>query len=225
MIPKIIEKFRAKGDVKGLIRALRWENDYRQAAAKVLEEMNWQPDNLKAKTAYLIVKRKWDECVEIGTPAVKKLSNALEFEDMEIEDRRRIAKALGKIGDKRAIRPLFKIIGKDNWNVDKAAVNSLGKIGHKQAVRPLIAILEDERTGSDLLYWTVKALGEIGDIRALEPLKVAHKKQHYICGERDDDAIGPDDDLALGNITIEAIRKIALKRDGKTYNENDYKNS
>ena len=115
---------------------------------------------------------------------VKPLIEALEYKNEDV--RRASADALGKIGDKTAIEPLIQRLA-DVSSVRKAAVKSLnkmgetkwnawikgneedflrlGKSGEPKAVKVLIAGLEN---GDGEL--AAKALGELGDKQAVEPL-------------------------------------------------------
>ena len=74
------------------------------------------------------------------------------------------AGALGKIGDVRAVEPLIKAFGEGN----SSAAGALGKIGDGRAVEQLIKLLKDE--SSDVRRNTVKALGKIRDPRAIGPI-------------------------------------------------------
>jgi len=106
--------------------------------------------------------------------------------------------ALGKIGDDRAVEPLYKLHSKcdycfrkitaqslaeigepairhlinlledENKDVRISAAGALGKIRNAKAINPLIHSLEDKE--SDVLAAAIWALGEIGDKRAVEPL-------------------------------------------------------
>jgi len=55
---------------------------------------------------------------------IKKLKN-----DNWFVTRRAAAKALGKIGDTRAVKPLIKALEDENWDVRKAAAEALEKLG------------------------------------------------------------------------------------------------
>jgi HEAT repeat protein len=80
--------------------------------------------------------------------------------------------ALGELGDKRAVRPLIDILGGDDMADMAAAAKSLAQIGDRSAVEPLMAVLGDQ-THEDLDRWrwaVIGALGQLGDPRAVEPL-------------------------------------------------------
>ena len=54
------------------------------------------------------------------------------------------ARALGKIGDTRALEPLIAVLKNDKLNVRIDAAEALGNIGDTRAVESLIAALKDE---------------------------------------------------------------------------------
>ena len=118
-----------------------------------------------------------DHLVAIGKSAVEPLIKALEDEDV----RYYAADALGKIGDKRAIEPLIKLLRIEKWEFNDPSrfhcVDHLVAIG-KSAVEPLIKALEDE----DVRYYAADALGKIGDKRAVEPLLgILSSDNFYVC--------------------------------------------
>jgi HEAT repeat protein len=112
--------------------------------------------------------------------------------------KRHAAKALGKIGDRRAVNPLIRALeDEDEWvptlaeealvRIGKPAVGSfvevlgekniylrwraakaLGEIGDTWAVRPLIRVLNDK--DASVLRHAIQALGQIGDAKAVRPL-------------------------------------------------------
>ncbi|MBZ0318985.1 MAG: HEAT repeat domain-containing protein [Anaerolineae bacterium] len=63
----------------------------------------------------------------------------------EEDVRREAAKALGEIGDARAIQPLISVLNHSDWHVRDAAVEALGKIGDARAINPLLAALNDSQ--------------------------------------------------------------------------------
>lgn len=116
--------------------------------------------------------------------AVESLINVLKSPSND-SVKRKAAEALGKIGNKKAVEPLISALH-EGWVKDgghDSVVGALVKIG-KSAVEPLIISLGNEkRRVADLSYgneflhenhmgrfWSMRALGEIGDERAVEPL-------------------------------------------------------
>ena len=114
--------------------------------------------------------------------------------------RRDAAKALGELGDTRAVGPLTASLRDSHAHVSAEAAIALGKLGDTRAVEPLIGFLHSERATakalrelkhnalSDLSYTglkavenlvkehahvrasAVEALAKLGDSRAVEPL-------------------------------------------------------
>jgi HEAT repeat protein len=129
--PPDIEKLKAKGDIKGLVKALSY-------FGSSLDFRNREMDKIREASAV----------------------------------RRAAARALGQVGDPRAVEPLIATL--EHWgdaDVRKAAAEALVKIG-APAVEPLIAALKDE------VEWVRKAaawaLVKIG-APAVEPLIAALK--------------------------------------------------
>ncbi len=74
---------------------------------------------------------------------------------------------MGEIGSARAILYLISAFRKTWGGVDAYCAEALVKIG-RPAVKPLLRVID----GPDLntRYWSIEALGQIGDARATEPL-------------------------------------------------------
>jgi len=82
-----------------------------------------------------------------------------------------VCKALGQIGDERAVAPLIEVLEKSKDDDSrKTATTALGQIGDERAVMPLIKLLEDERTDGEVCTSIVVALGKIGGERVIEAL-------------------------------------------------------
>jgi len=129
--------------------------------------------------------------------AVDPLVTMLKDSDWHV--RQAAAEALGKIGDVRAVEPLITVLNVNEGDVRQAAVKALVKIGTPviepliayyaenettldvlekigaPAVVPLIAVLKDGYC--DMRQAAAKALGNIRDTRAVEPLIVALKDE------------------------------------------------
>ena len=67
-----------------------------------------EPRNDENSVQYYIAQKNFDKCVEIGAEAVDPLINALKGEDRDVSGS--AAEALGKIGDKRAVKALLLIL-------------------------------------------------------------------------------------------------------------------
>jgi HEAT repeat protein len=140
-----------KRAVEPLIAALRdGDSDVREAAAEGLDKLGWKPKDEKEKAIYLVAKKKWDDCVKIGTPAVEPLIGVLRDEGWTV--RKAAASALGKIGDKRAVEALIAALRDGDSDVREAAASALEKINPnwhtteeaKKQVPEFIAALRDK---------------------------------------------------------------------------------
>jgi HEAT repeat protein len=146
-------------------------------------------------TAVLLLGRTCDRTRAQDVPRLIRLLNS-EDEDMRLA----AAIALGWIGDCRAVEPLLAMLGDNDALVRKVAVDSLGlvgdaravegigdvlkgdaveenrasaawalgRIGGEQSLGLLIGALSDK--GGEVRYAAVTALGDMKDIRALQPL-------------------------------------------------------
>lgn len=131
----------------------------RESAAKALRRIGWQPGKDQNGAWYWIAMCNWEECVGIGVAAVEPLCAALEFKNEYL--RKEAAKALGKIGDMRAVDPLIAALKCTDRNHDlrSEAGEALGKIG-APAAKSLCAVLRGADT--DVRYNAAKALVKIG---------------------------------------------------------------
>jgi len=185
--------------IEPLIALLKDDNwRLREQVCEILGRLNWRPKHDEDAAWYWVTKGNIDKCVAIGSPAVPPLIATLEHGS----DRMRCvaAAALGEIGDPRAVEPLVAALG-DKY-VRENVVEALDKLGWQpglneldenaiwywlikdwkqcvnigsSAVEHLIAIVEKGMMSHDLWMCpqAVRALGEIGDPRAIEPLIAA----------------------------------------------------
>lgn len=105
---------------------------------------------------------------------VKNLIKALTFQD-DNWVRINAARALGEIGDSRAVIPLIAALD-DETLVRDAAAKALYEIAGSSAVEPLLEALKDNRESkSKKVIWI---LGKIGDPRTVEPIIAALDRQY-----------------------------------------------
>jgi HEAT repeat protein len=81
----------------------------------------------------------------IGDPAVKRLIRVLEGGFEPEYAKVCAAESLGRLGDRRAVRPL-PYVGEANSAVRRAAIDALGRLHAPEAIGPLILIREDPST-------------------------------------------------------------------------------
>ena len=164
----------ARGDVNGLIRAFQKYGD------KNIDPFNMStnPESALLKIINLCEKRGDTETIWTIYREVYPCEHKWDKGTLNEE----AILTLGKMGDKRAIEHLIKIVRKTPY---RSAVSALGKFKDKRAVELLIKVLEEipergyfglgsmpfsKNTVVDALY-VVRALVEIGDERAIGPLK------------------------------------------------------
>lgn len=105
-----------------------------------------------------------------STGDVAGLVDALHHSEFVV--RREAVRALGELGDARAVGPLIAAMGEQSLGND--AAQALANLG-SPAVQPLIAALDDPDAS---VHWgAADALGRTGDARAVEPL-IAHLREH-----------------------------------------------
>lgn len=131
---------------ESLIAALE-DREVCRAAVKVLDGLAWQPDRGTSGAAYWVAKGKWDECVEIGAPAVRPLTAVLRDENWKA--RKAAVNSLGQIGGIQATKSLIAALEDQEEEVRKVAVEALGQL----AWRPT-------PTAAGAAYWASK--GEWG---------------------------------------------------------------
>jgi HEAT repeat protein len=174
--PPDVRKLEAKGDVRGLVKALGYEKE-----AKVREAAAWALGDVRDPRAVepLVAALKDSDygvghaaakaLVKIGALAVEPLVGALKETQSLV--RSSAAEALGQIGDPRAVEPLIAALSDSSgFFVRRLAARALGEIGDPRAVAPLIASLNDEE--DSVRQAAAQALSRLGH-SAVEPLVAA----------------------------------------------------
>jgi HEAT repeat protein len=96
------------------------------------------------------------------------------LQDRENAVRCEALKSLGKIKAEEACDLAMQALQDPEWQVRYAAVTTRGEIGHNKALDTLVDVMfggEDE----EIRAWAAWSLGEIADVRAIEPLQRAYK--------------------------------------------------
>jgi HEAT repeat protein len=145
----------------------------RANAAQALDALGWKPPNDHEKISYAFAKKDWKVLETAGVPAVESLVSALTARDDEPDlreqagrvlerigapsvipliavagdknarGRREAVKALGAIGDSRALDVLVGALSDDDREVRQTAVKSLSALNDRKALPPLAAALTD----------------------------------------------------------------------------------
>lgn len=154
----VLGKIGDRRAVEYLVIILRDENEWsvRRAAASALAKLGWKPDQDATGAIYWIARHQYEECIQIGEPAVEPLITALFAKDLD--ERMHAAEALGQIGDARAVDSLIAAISENR--VQQAAADALVQIG-TPAVKPLIALLKHANVSVREIV--AQALVQLGD--------------------------------------------------------------
>jgi len=140
---------------------------------------------------------------EIGKPAVEVLIAALT--DPSPDVRMNAAKALGEIKDERAIDPLIAAMNDSDLSVRRYASTAFGKIGKST---PLPGNLTEDLKSQDPAKRAevIRALGDMKDKRAVEPLISALKDESWQVRRNAAMALGEIKDARAVEPLIAALR-------------------
>ncbi|MEX2720691.1 MAG: HEAT repeat domain-containing protein, partial [Candidatus Wukongarchaeota archaeon] len=182
-----VEKMKAKKDVKGLIKALKYkrDQDVRRYAALTLGEIG------DAKAVEPLIQALKEENKGIRWNAVGALDKLGWKPEDDIEKALYlIAKEewdkLVRLGEP-AVEPLIQALKDKDINVRRGAAETLGKIGDARAVEPLTQSLKDG--DKDVRRNSTRALGKIGE-PAVEPLMMALKDKDVDVRKRAAETLG-----------------------------------
>ncbi|MGN0005400.1 MAG: HEAT repeat domain-containing protein, partial [Candidatus Gastranaerophilaceae bacterium] len=127
-----------------------------------------------------------DALIEIGDVATDALMGILDSEKINV--RCDATRALGEIGNKKAVEKIIEIL-KDEWvNVRIYAVTSLGKLNDRRAVPALIEVMKNKEENDLVRAGAAAALGVLKDQRALIPLRQLIMEAEEL-GELEDTAL------------------------------------
>jgi HEAT repeat protein len=165
-IISVLGKIGDKRAIPYLYEALK-NSSHTRSAIEALGKLGWQPDTVDQKFTYFKAAENWDEMANLGKPAVPMLL-ALTDDHLHPEWRK-VAEALGKIGDAQAVPSLLQLYKKTKGYADREVViEALGKIG---AVEVLLEILQGVKDQPGVIPSAIiEALGKTGDVRAIPVL-------------------------------------------------------
>jgi HEAT repeat protein len=170
-IISVLGKIGDKSAIPYLYEALK-NSSHKRSAIEALGKLGWQPDTVDQKFTYFKAAENWDEMANIGKPAVPMLL-ALIHGDVH-PDWRKVAEALGKIGDAQAVPSLLELYNNtEGYAGTVVIIEALRKIGATEA---LLEIWQRVKDQSGVIPSTiVEAFGEIGDDRTIPYLYEALK--------------------------------------------------
>lgn len=160
-----LQRIGNKTAIPALVQSLRHSNiNIRRKAAACLGRYDWSPADPTEEVYYHIAAQNWEEILKHGAGAIPLLLPFLQ-EAIYYKVRKGVVLTLYELGW-RPENPndlAHYLIAKEDW----AAVVKLGS----HAVLPLLKALQDDRP-INILDWVkaIKALGKIGDPRAIKPL-------------------------------------------------------
>jgi HEAT repeat protein len=187
---------------QALINAMRYPDlKLRGRASEVLEKMNWNAENDAEKSAFLIARQEWEDCIALQTPAVDLLIQELSLSQNCVD----AARALAKIGDIQAIAPIIQAISGKPLFIQRQLAEALGEIG-SAALEPVLMALEN---GQIELIPAIHVIGAIKDERAAG-LLTEYLSNDYPWPVRESAA------HALGEIGLPAVDRIldAMRGEG-----------
>ncbi len=191
-VPALLAAIRKQDDAPTMARALFRMGYVPDVADKEFRLSENLPDDITSthpdiETCVLLLAKDYLAerlLVRLGEPAVETLCQLLSYskEKRHFVTGERVARALGQIGDKRAVEVLIAVAdGKDlnpsgyvnvapEQPMTAAAAEALGDLGDKRATRQLIALLESPKTMPDVWTACAQSLGALGDRQAVGAL-------------------------------------------------------
>jgi HEAT repeat protein len=152
---------------------------------------------------------------KMGESAVGPLTRAMKDENYYV--REVAAKALGEIGDERAVEFLIHALDDEDHYVQEAAIMALGEIGDARAVEPLLMFFENKEKYSgnifilEIIKKAAEALGKIRDVRAVEPfIQILYDdmNNHFEVQWKAAEALGNIGDERAVKALIDALGKV-----------------
>jgi HEAT repeat protein len=187
--PPNIEKLKAKGDIKGLIKALSYKQEVavRQAAARSLVELGYA---LNAVSGLRETRDTW---------AVEPLTVFLKDNDWRV--RQAAAEQLDRLG----WQPDRSDLGATYW-VTKGAWDRCVELGNSALGALVFAV---EHGDGEMRRAATEALGCLGDPRAIDPLITALEDDHRLVRQAAAESLGKIttqlEDAALGAQVVEPL--------------------
>jgi Fe-S cluster biogenesis protein NfuA len=124
-----------------LVSALRKKSH--PEIANALEVFHWDPTTTIDAACFAAAKRRWERCVEIGTPAIEVLTKVIDDPDWPETGRQEAMKALARIAGAEAHDADKTIVDTE----DQQSVGELGEIAEIESVPAIEAAMVASETG------------------------------------------------------------------------------
>jgi HEAT repeat protein len=153
------------------------DSDIRREAATALAALDWKPANTDQHILYAMALGRYSEAAAQGEAAVEPLMEVVGGSSLvKREMRYAAAQALARVGCV-GVERLVRVLNYGNPEPRETAREALIRVGCA-AVESLIEVLQDLDEYRDKKRWNAaKALGEIGDLRAVQPLVATLKDE------------------------------------------------
>lgn len=190
-----------------LVDVLKDESEYaRRGAVEVLNQVA-TPDAVRDLVTALRDEDWWvrvraaDALGSLGGEKVVEAVLGLMDNDDEFL-RRYAVEILNTVPDQRAVMPLIKALGDVDWWVRERSIDALAKTKDPRSVEPLLDLMLHDLEAAPLC---ARALGQIGDESAIEPLMQMTESSSEELRRESRDALGL---IAKGTISPENLHRI-----------------
>ena len=136
-------------------------------AATLLYGRGWRPEEKSDQISYHIARGELGKAALHGSAAIQSLETVIQTG--AYNQRVAAVEALGKIDDKRVIKPLLAALRSNDPSVCAAAINALGQTGDAQICDTIVGMLR--HNDGHVRTVTVEALARLGAGRSVEALK------------------------------------------------------
>jgi HEAT repeat protein len=136
-------------------------------AATLLYARGWRPEEKGEQINYQIARGQLAKAAQHGSAAIQSIESVIQTG--AYNQRIAAVEALGKIDDKRVIKPLLAALRSNDPAVCAAAIGALGQSGDAQICDTIIGMLR--HNDGHVRTVTVEALAKLGGNRVVETLK------------------------------------------------------
>ena len=139
----------------------------RGGAANLLKVLGWQPEDRDDEIAFLIASGKIVKASMHGSAAIPSLEAVIQHGSYN--QRVAAVEALGKISDRKVVKPLLAALKSGDPAVCVAAIGALGNSGGPDVFDSILPLMK--HADSRVRTVAVETIGRIGAAKAVEPLK------------------------------------------------------